>query len=402
MRRGLLGASGGGGIFSVPAPGWDNAASIAASLEALYPENEISVVVNGITEAEGYTPANGAYVALTIRDHAYTVWHYPELLTASQRRQVVVTFLSHLSVGTENDFEGGTLPAGWPPVSLYNNGVPDFKNPDEPNGTLPMMDSIHFLILILWTDWTLTGDNSTFLAQQAVIDDCLALLPRSVNGCVYSDPAGDQIDYGFTDRIIKTGDVAYGTALQAWAYKMCAEMTGESGSGPYTTLREEAQDGLATLRQPDGWYAGSSINQAAVDDVWATALIVAEELVSGADRTASATTLRDAYLAGTITQNGLVRHIPTGQTWADDSYNSPSFPFQNGGYWLTPLWDCYRAVNLVDSSTAHDWVQEALDEIEAEIVASGPTQAPYEYRQGAIISPPKGYTCHAALVQRFL
>ena len=132
--------------------------------------------------------------------------------------------------------------------------------------------------------------------------------------------------------------MAYGTALHAWAYKMCADMAGEHGSGTYSTAQHHAEDGLATLRQASGWYAGSSGNNSGVDDVWATALAVAENLVTGADRLASAQAILDAYLDGaterhgyysTISQFGLVRHLPVGQFWTGTATTQGEY--QNGG-----------------------------------------------------------------------
>lgn len=381
----LLTAARGGGSLTPPSPppsDWANAASIAADLEALFPVNAFNVVVGGVTQTEATMPAQ-AYNFLYPRDHAYTLWHYPTLFTASQRRTFVTYLLSRRSAGNL--------------VADHMDGAGNVAYSIE--GT-PVWDGIYFLVLALWADWDLTGDTTTFVAQQSAIDDCLAAIPRAANGCVTRAIPGSGIDYGFADRVPRSGDVAYGTALQAWSYKMCAEMAGEAGSGTYTTLRAAAESGLATLRNASGWYKGSSGDQAGVDDVWATALIVAEGLVSGTDRTDSATVLRDAYLANQITQSGFVRPLPIGQNWAGYTYTALT-DFQNGGFWPTPLWDCYRAVNLVDSSTARAWVQEALNEIETEIAALGATHAPYEWKNGAGAGA-TGYTCHAALVHRFV
>lgn len=394
----MLAVARGGGTFT-PTLTFPNAATILSDLSGLYATNAFAVTVGSEEVATGFKPANGEYNSLYTRDNAYVLWHYPEVTTAAARREFATYVLSRRTTGAEADPDGGTLEANYPPDRINADGTAFYKNSDNPNGDLPLLDSIHFVILALWADWNAEGDTTTFDSVESDLATCLAVIPRAANGCVtFVNPS---IDYGFTDRCEKSGDVAYGTALQAWTYKMMAEMAGESGSGTYTTLREEAQDGLATLRKVSGWYAGDSEDNADVDDVWATALIVAEELVSGADRTASATTIRDAYLAGDITQNGLIRHFGPGQGWNGYTY-SVGATFQNGGYWMTPLWDCYRAVQVVDAVTAHAWVQEVLDEVGSEIATSGASLAPYEWRNGATISVPKGYTCHAALIRRFV
>lgn len=412
LASALLRSARGGASLTVPTPTWQiaGAAAIDASLAALFADNEITVNVGGVQE-EGYRPA-AAYPALWTRDHAYVIYHNPELLTAAQRRQFVTYTLSRRTTGVESDPDGGTLPADFIADRIEADGDAVYKNAGA--SELPFMDGIHFVVLALWADWNLTGDDTTFISEQGAIDDCLAAIPRSVNGCVYSDPSAPSVDYGFTDTVKKTGDVAYGTALQAWAYKMCDEMSGGGSStaesDTYANLRAHAEDGLATLRQGDGWYAGSSASEAAKDDVWATALIVAEELVSGADRIASAQTIADAYLDGTdnglgwessISEFGLVRHLPVGQNWANTTTTAGRY--QNGGYWLTPLWDCVRAVDLVNPALARTWATEAMQQIVDEHTSTGDwTEVPWEWHNYPGLVGAMGYTASAAIVHRFI
>lgn len=352
----------------------------------------------------GFAPdATNAYGALWTRDHAYTVWHMPNLLTADEIASFVRQRLATRSASSTADPDGGTFGAAGANFicdRISNTGVVTFKNAGA--SKLPFMDGIAFVVLALWSQWKMSGTLTLYTEVKADVDTCLAAIPRAANGCVYSDPANPSVDYGFTDGVKKTGNVAYGTALQAWAYKMMAEMAGETTSGPYTTLRLAAQSGLATLRQSSGWYSGSSVNNAARDDVWATALIVAEGLCTAAQGKASALTLRDAYLAGTITSRGWVRHMPVGQYWVGTSVAVDTY--QNGGYWLTPIWDCYRAVSLVDPQVAYSWVSEAMGESQRQFAAEGTVgavTAPYEWFFQTTNSGPKGYTASAAIFNRF-
>lgn len=379
-------------FWSIP-----GAAQSDLDLAGLYAAAAFTVVEGGVVKEQGLLPAGALYDALWTRDYALALWNNPGLMTAAQRRQFVTYTLSKRTTGAEADPDGGTLPANWICDRMGPDGVPVFKNAGM--SKLPFMDGIGYLVVALWSDWFVTRDTATFTANQADIDTCLATLPRSASGCVWSDPAAPSVDYGLVDTVKKTGDCAAGTALLALAYKMLAEIAGEGGSGTYSTARTGAEAGLATLRRPNGFYSGSSGNNAAMDDVWATALIVAEGLVSGADRLASAQALADAYSGGTITQNGLVRNLPTGQYWA----GTPTTPdtYQNGGYSAAPLWDCVRAVALVDKGLARQWATEAMTEIHNEVVAS-PTTAPYEWRNGAVLSTPKSNLVNASVVHRFV
>lgn len=353
------------------------------------------------------TKPGTAYPAIWTRDHAYVVWHDPAFTSSTNVRQFVTHRLTKRSTGTDFSPAGyGTTVPNFIADRIESDGTVKFQNPGA--SALPFMDGIAFVVLALWSDFKATGSTTTFTTNKAAIDACLAAIPRSANGCVYSNPSTPSIDYGFTDTILKTGDVAYGTALQAWAYKMCAEMNGEVGSGQYTTLRAAAVAGLATLRKSSGWFSGSSANNAARDDVWATALIVAEGLIDNhRDLVASATVLRDAYLAGTITSRGWVKHLPTGQTWAGTSTTIGTY--QNGGYWLTPVWDCLRAVAVIDAVTARTWAREAMIECAAQRTAqNGSFVALFEW-----FGAPSGgnnyasigsaaYTPSNALVKRFI
>lgn len=413
LARRLLLATSGSGSFVAPAPSsWQilspDVAALDANLAAVFAANAITVD-DGTPRETGFQPAP-LYGALWTRDHAYVLWHYPELLTATQRREFVTYTLSRRTTGVEADPDGGTLPADWIADRIEADGTATYKNISA--SELPFMDGIGFVILALWADWHLTGDTTTFTASQAAIDDCLAVIPRSMNGCVYSDPGAPSIDYGFTDLVKKTGDVAYGTALLAWAYKMLDEISGGGTStaegDTYANLRAATEAGLATLRQGSGWYAGSSVNNATRDDVWATALAVAEELVTGTDRTDSAQAIVDAYNDGamggfgyesTITQFGLVRHLPVGQTWAGTTV--PSGEYQNGGYWLTPLWDCVRAVDLIDPALARSWAAEAMQQVIDEYAGDW-ADVPWEWHNHLVGLGATGYSASAAVVHRFI
>lgn len=414
-RRMLFGPSGrfnlcgepSGGSWVVSSP---SASTIKSNLAATLAGNAITITVASVVRAQGYRPAS-IYNALWTRDHAYVLWHQPSLLTATQRRQFVTYYLSRRTTGVEADPDGGTLPANFIADRIDASGTAAFKNAGA--SKLPFMDGIHMLVLALWSDWNLTGDTTTFASSQAAIDACMAAIPRSANGCVYSDPAHPSVDYGFTDTVLKTGDVAYGTALQAWAYKMLDEISGGGSStvesDTYANLRAHAEAGLATLRQSSGWYAGSSGNNASRDDVWATALAVAECLVRGTPQRISAQLIADTYadqtfdgtgMVSDITQYGLVRHLPVGQAWAGTS--TPSGQYQNGGYWLTPLWDCVRAVDLVDPALARAWAAEAMTHLNDERAAEGTwANVPYEWHNHSVGVGAKGYSPSAALVNRF-
>jgi hypothetical protein len=344
----------------------------------------------------GYKPAYGsAYPALWTRDHGYVVFHDPDLLTMAQLNQFVTHRLAKRSTSADGyaNFIADRIDA---------YGVVTYKNPGT--SERPFMDGIYFLVMVMYTVFKKYNDTSVFTANKTVIDACLDAIPRSANGCIYSDVALPSVDYGFTDTVKKTGSTAYGTALMAWSYKMLAEINGESGTGFYTTKFNTTIAGLASLRKSNGYYRASSNNNYGNEDVWATALIVAENLMnSDADRAESAKTLATAYINGEISQSGCFRHLPKGQYWFNTTTGHDSY--QNGGFWLTPLWDIYRAVLLVSPFIAWRLRDNAIREVKREVDAEpvvGAFSAPYEYIAWLTPSGPRGYTASAAVVKRFV
>lgn len=76
---------------------------------------------------------------------------------------------------------------------------------------------------------------------------------------------------------------------------------------------------------------------------------------------------------------------------------------QNGGFWLTPLWDCVRAVQLVDGTLARSWAAEALQQVIDEHTAEADwTKVPYEWHNHGVGVGAKGYSASAAVVDRFV
>jgi hypothetical protein len=338
--------------------------------------------------------------AVWTRDHAYVLWHLVNSFPKSQRQEFIEHRITSRTDGTEDDPDNGTLPADFVADRIEDDGTRVYKNAGTSN--YPFMDGIQFVILALWADWKATDETTLLTTYETEINDCLDAIPTSSN-CVYSDPANPSVDYGFTDTVLKTGRTAYGTALMAWSYKMIAEMKGEKSSGTYTTKRKLFESGLATLRKSNGFYMGSDNNNSDVDDYWATALIVAEELVGGKDRYISARVLAKTYLAGDITSRGWAKHLPTGQYWTNTT--SAQDEYQNGAYWATPLYDCIRAVSLYDRKVARYWAGEAVTELLAQIADEGVGEAadsaPYEWFIGASNSTRQGYTASLAVYSRF-
>jgi hypothetical protein len=311
----------------------------------------------------------------------------PRLFTTAQRQQFIQRRIDTRTDGTEDDPDNGTLPADFVCDRIHEDESIVYKNAGYSN--YPFMDGIAFVVDALHADWIITGDDTLFTTNETDINTCLAALPKSSNA-IYSDPANASVDYGFTDTILKTGRVTYGTALLGKVYKQMAAMNGESGSGTYTTLLNTTKTALEPLRRANNFYMGSETNNSGVDDVWATALIVAEDLVSGPDRVDSAQAIADNYQV--ITDRGWIRHLPAGQYWAGTATVQDTY--QNGGYWITPLWDCIRSVALVDRRLALRWAQEAADEFRSQVDdegVEGEDTAPYEWFYSTTNSNPKGY-----------
>jgi hypothetical protein len=395
--RALLVSS--GGPSATPSPqvgGWSipGAAALLAAAAPLFAANARSVVVGGTTYEYGFTPANGTYDRIWTCDEGAAIFHHPGLQTAAQRRQ---WFQHRVRWSVANS----TYP-GWVPDSISPSGTVYFFGGGVASAT-PYFSNIWSLVLALWSDWDATGDTATFAANQSYIDDCLAIIPRSASGCAWSDPASPSTDFLWTDGVSKTGDCAMGTVVLAHAYRMLDAISGGGSSTnpagtPYAALRAAAEAAIGTLwNSGTGFLRASSGNNSGVDDVWATALACAEDLL-GSNRAAAAAALRSAYLAGTVTDGGFVRHLPAGQFWTGTSYAHGVY--QNGGFWAEPVWDCVRAVSVVDHPTARAWASDFVATVAADAASSGAAYAPHEWRNGTNQGA-AGYTAWAAMLNRF-
>lgn len=338
------------------------------------------------------------------RDMALAVYHQPNLLSPAWRRAWVVNRLTTRSTTSDPDPDGGNLTANWIAQRITTTGTRYFKNAGATH--FPDMDGIAYVLLVLWTDWVETGDNSTFLAQQTVINSCLAELPRdpgNAAGCVYSDPANPSVDFGYTDSVKKTGLVTYGTALLARAYRQCADMAGETASGTvgiYTTAFNQIVAALRSLRDTNGLYLGSSGNNNTVHDMWGTALIAAEGLCSQGEQLVSCQAILEAYQANTgWTQSGIVRHLLPGESWTGTS--TATGHYQNGGYWYTPARECLRCVQLVNPRVADVWANELIRAWQTAITTIGQNDfAPYEWYNAGVGSGAAGEIEAAAFLCR--
>ena len=338
------------------------------------------------------------------RDMALAVYHQPNLLSAAWRRAWVVNRLATRSTTSDPDPDGGNLTANWVTQRITTTGTRYFKNAGATH--FPDMDGIAYVLLVLWTDWLETGDNSTFLAHQTVINSCLAALPRdpaNANGCVYSDPANPSVDFGYTDSVKKTGLVTMGSALLARAYRQCADMAGETAGGvggTYTTAYDEIVTAMRILRDTNGFYLGSSGNNSAVHDTWATALIAAEGLCSADEQLASCQAIVDQYQAGAgWTQNGIIRHLLPGETWSGTS--TATGHYQNGGYWYTPARECLRCAQRANPRVADTWANELIRSWQVAITAIGQNNfAPYEWYNAGVGSGAAGEIEAAAFLCR--
>ena len=153
IGRLLLTASRGGSGLAQPWWRVSSAAAIESNLAATLAAAAFTVTESGVTVEEGTMPAaSGGYAGLWTRDHAYVLWHYPELFTAAQRRQFIAHRLTSRTDGTTSDSRGGPLPAEFVADYIKADGTRVYRN--ALYGQYPIFDGIAMTVLALWRTGT--------------------------------------------------------------------------------------------------------------------------------------------------------------------------------------------------------------------------------------------------------
>jgi len=180
-----------------------------------------------------------------------------------------------------------------------------------------------------------------------------------------------------------------GSMYRCWIYKALLNTARKKGDTALETRSlakyGAAVDALRTFRRSDGYY---STNDQRPDarNLLCTNLIVANGFCTTEERIASATRLRDDYVAGAGHHNTYRGHVRL-LAW-EDYFNpaDPSKTFVDGGYWAAgQTFMAASALTRVDLSKASQLFTEYSDEMQRQRRIGG---APWEYVTDASAGSP--------------
>eukprot|EP01052_Picozoa_sp_SAG31_P008050 SAG31_NODE_397_length_16251_cov_7.922486_3_plen_570_part_00 len=319
-----------------------------------------------------FTPdATHSYGAQWTRDFYYAVAGAPDLMNATE----VVASVRYTFAGQRAD---GCMPDR---VQVDGSAVmaPGPFGPAEGGVRLDhALDNGPFAALLLATTartWPAT-DPILFCELEPAARRGLDFVNRSqASGLVYNSEVAPNCTYGFTDGIVKTGELLFSSLLYIDASLQMAALSTATGCGDATKYRAEAAQLSASIdrmKDPNSslWLAASHDGQ--LPDVWGSAYLVSLNLSTPLRRQAAMDEMvrrPEIYFEG-----GSVRSIPYPLVWPKCFYKCwAAGNYQNGGFWSTAL--TYVVPALV--STGHASFAKTLVD---DAVAAMKTHGIYEWQ----------------------
>jgi hypothetical protein len=210
---------------------------------------------------------------------------------------------------------------------------------------------------------------------------------RPDNHIVYSTPDYRGVDFGFRDAIVITGDLCFSSIIKHRAATELAELFSrlkdKQKAGYYVEIAGKIKTAIPLLFGDQNGLLLASTGKSRQPDVWATALAVYLGILEGDDLSKASQRLADAYKKGTLSSNGNIRHILTGddfsKTTAWEETGVEKNTYQNGAYWGTPTgWVCY-AIAQYNLALAQQLAKEYIDDLRKNDFRKGNGNgAPYE------------------------
>lgn len=203
---------------------------------------------------------------------------------------------------------------------------------------------------------------------------------------VYTTEALRGVDFGFRDAQIITGDLSFPSILKYRAAKELAELLNllkSDESKKYETIAAKIKETLPVLFMDHRGMLLASTGRSKQADVWATALAIYYDMLTGDDLRKASAMLSRAYKSGHLSYKGNIRHV-----LIPDDFNektawelslSAKNTYQNGAYWGTPTgWVCY-AISQTDPQSAQALAKEYIEDLKSNDYRKGGNfGAPYE------------------------
>jgi hypothetical protein len=326
-----------------------------------------------------------SYPAFWIRDYAMSI----ETGYVTEQEQAHMLFLTAQSQADQTIVTkwGTQIPKGSiadhiridDGKSIYFPGTYSYENQGETKWGMqpPLCDQFFFIqMAYFYTKYFSKSDHLRQEIKGMKLIDRLELAYRmppvdSLTKLVEVQDDNRGVDFGFRDAIYMTGKLCYTSILKYQAAKQMAYLMRELGEvGKSEHYKQEASSLqnaiLNTFVDKDGMLRAST-GRSAQPDVWATALAVHVGILTGLDKRKVAKHLRSAYLKGSMSQRGNIRHVLSSDDFSGTTAWERSLvavnTYQNGAYWGTPTgWVC-EAIASIDLKLARKLAKQYMQDL---------------------------------------
>ncbi len=292
------------------------------------------------------------YEAFWLRDYAYTLegaidaYSDKELLDAAR-----------LFVKSIRDDGAGV-------DCIKFDGTPIYKPGFGSMGENPVADGSQFTVDVVWHTWKKTGDSLFVREVMADLDRTMEAVPLNPEtGLVHIRPEGhDRCPYGFTDTILKQGDVLFASLLYVQACRQMADMAEVAGNPAEKVVWErKAQETISQIHavfwdEETGLYTAATLS-CRQPDIWGSAFAVYLGVADTETALKIASYFKQHYYE--IVYRGQLRHLPGGMYWQSVYHTQPD-TYQNGAYWATPVGWFVFSLDLVDRDLAEQTVVDMV------------------------------------------
>lgn len=286
----------------------------------------------------GWSPGGSYLNLLYARDFAEFVRSRPEIVTAPELLDIIGGFFSTA---------GGS-------GQIYDALESDSTTLDDVTSTpFPSYDNAFYLVDLVYSHYLKTGLTTAYTTHKSAIQSAIAYVPVT-NHLVYiadnATTANIRNGWGFQDQIASSGYDLMCSVLRYRAYRQLAELAAAAGESSNSTTYSTEAAAIPANLETQLWDSGTGLFYNASiknhkHNVIGSIFAVLQGCVSNSVRNSIVSYLhsnQSSYL-----QNGMVRHLPTGENWTTVRASAGSTgQYQNGAYWpVATGWLCQVLAN---------------------------------------------------------
>ncbi len=262
---------------------------------------------------------------------------------------------------------------------IFFPGTYDFENQGKPvwGNQPPFCDQYYFVQMVFEYVKSFPQDpifkyhveNITWLER---LELAFNMPPSNkISGLVEVNDSNRGVDFGFRDAVYMTGNLCFASLLKFQAAGQLAYIFNQWNMPKkakfYARLAQQIKKSIPKTFLDARGMLRASTGRSSQADVWSTAFAVYLGVLDENNKKITGLFLRNAYLAGTLSFRGNIRHILTTDdfsvTSAWELSEAKLNTYQNGAYWGTPVGWVAHAIAQVDVKTAMKLAEEYVRDL---------------------------------------